>query len=153
MGHKSGRRFTGGQGSIRARARERLTGPPADLVQQTEQKLGGSGGEEHYVRLLAQERTVEMIAVLSHIARRGKSESARARSAIAVLEIGWGKPGPMTPKGKGLIGNDGGRGLNITIKSAVTPGVHTTVHIGAGEEQPDAIDVTPAPELPAPLDP
>lgn len=52
---------------------------------------GGRPKAEHQIQELARSRAPVALATLAHIARRGKSESARVAAATALLDRGYGR--------------------------------------------------------------
>lgn len=134
---------------MRARAHDRLSGG-GDLISGEERRaaiepLGSQG--LHYVHKLAQQFTERALTTLVEIMENeGETGATRRGAAVAVLEWGWVKPGAAAA-GKGAAARTGGQGLKITVKSAVNPGVETTITLGSEENHaPEAIDVTPEPD-------
>ncbi len=58
---------------------------------------GGRPKQAAELRTLARRQTASALATLIEIATQGSSESARVAAANALLDRGWGKPGPAPP--------------------------------------------------------
>ena len=143
VGRESSRQTIGAQGSIRTRARERLSGGSREMVPHGPDADAYKGSEDHYVTVLAQQRTVQAIATLSTLMRsRNTPPATRARCAQILLEWGWPKPGSTAARDRRPVGS---QSLHILIESAVNPGAQARTRVLVQSEEPsDAIDVPPS---------
>ena len=69
---------------------------------------GRSAGLTH-LRELAREKTELALSVLSEVAERGESESARVAAAVHLLDRGWGKPA------QAITGEDGEGPVQVAV--------------------------------------